>query len=429
MNSYLNEIPPLFIQLLLTTFFSFLLGLEQRKHYPQEKEQLTFGTARTFTFIGLLGFVLLIADSSTQGLYPGGGLILGLLLGVFYYFKIKVQNHFGLTTILLALLTYVIPLLVITQPHWLTMVIFIVVLLLVEAKENIGTFSQKVDRNEFLTLAKFILIAGVILPIVPDRQIFSFLNLSPYKVWLAIVVISGISYLSYLLRKFVFPQAGLLLTGVLGGLYSSTATTIILARKSKEAVGAYRQYAAAIIVATAMMFLRIYILLFIFNRTVGVKTASWFALLFLLTLGVAYFLYRGSRVEPPPSLKTDNFLEDKNPLEFKVAIVFALLYIFFSIITQYTLQHFGNQGLKILSFVVGFTDIDPFLLNLFQGKYNVTPLLIGLATFQAIASNNVLKLGYGIGLGNRQMRKYLILGFGVIIMANFVVIALMHMIG
>lgn len=170
-------------------------------------------------------------------------------------------------------------------------------------------------------------------------------------------------------------------------------------------------------------------LLLIFNRAVGIKTAVWFALLFLLSLGVAYFLYRGFRAEQQPVESTENILEDKNPLEFKVAIIFALLYIFFSFVTQYTLQHFGTQGLNVLSFVVGFTDIDPFLLNLFQGKYNVTPLLIGLATFQAIASNNVLKLGYGLGLGHRQLVKYLVQGFGVIIIANIAVIIFLHIFG
>jgi uncharacterized membrane protein (DUF4010 family) len=303
-----------------------------------------------------------------------------------------------------------------------------VVLLMAESKKSFGEFSEKIDREEFITLAKFILIAGIILPIVPDQQVSTFLNLSPYKVWLAIVVISAISYLSYLLRKFVFPQAGLLLTGVLGGLYSSTATTIILARKSKKNEGHFRESAAAIILATAMMFLRIYLLLFIFNREVGIKTGWWFLLLFLSSLATAYFLYRKDRSKAS-ALPAENILEDRNPLEFKVALLFAGLYIFFSFVTQYTLNHFGSRGLHVLSFVVGFTDIDPFLLNLFQGKYNVTTLMIGLATFQAIVSNNVLKLSYGMLLGHRQMVKYLIQGFGFIIIVNAAVIVFMHILG
>ena len=178
-----------------------------------------------------------------------------------------------------------------------------------------------------------------------------------------------------------------------------------------------------------MMFLRLYVLLIIFNQAVGLLTGPWFAILFIISLAMAYFIYRGNNSSEKPLIVSDNILEDKNPLEFKVAIIFASLYVFFSVITEYTLLHFGNQGLHVLSFVVGFTDIDPFLLNLFQGKYNVSALLIGIATFQAIASNNILKLIYGISLGHKRLTKYLAQGFGMIIIANIIVVVLMHVLG
>jgi len=427
MNEFIQEIPPLFIQFLLTAAFSFILGLDQRKQHPENEEMFTFGTDRTFIFIGLLGFVLLVADPLGKYIFLVGGLALCVLLGIFYYQKIRIQNNFGLTTVLLALLTYTIPLVVITQPSWFTLLFFVLVLILSESKGAIIGFSRKVERSEFITLAKFIIIAGIILPALPDKQITTYLNLSPYKVWLAIVVISGISYLSYILRKFVFPDAGLLLTGLFGGLYSSTATTVILARKSKESDSNQREHAAAIIIATAMMFLRIYILILIFNRPVGIKTSPWFILMFLISLATAYFIYTGFK-KPEKSVVAKNILEDKNPLEFKIAIVFALLYIFFSFVTQYTLQNFGTGGLNVLSFAVGFTDIDPFLLNLFQGKYEITQLLIGMATFQAIISNNILKMFYARTLGSKNMRTYIFQGFGIILIANLCVILILHLI-
>jgi len=428
MTNFLQEIPELFIQFVITAVFSFILGLEQQKRYSEKEEELTFGTYRTFVFIGLLGFILLVSQPVEMNFYLGGGLILSLFLGIFYFQKTKFQNNYGLTTVMLALLTYTLPLLVVTQPNWLTLLVFVLVLILIESKDKIRDFSQKVDRAEFITLAKFIIIAGIILPALPDKQIFTFLNLSPYKVWLAIVVISGISYLSYILRKFVFPDAGLLLTGVFGGLYSSTASTIILARKSKETDSNYREYAAAIIIATAMMFLRIYILLLIFNPPVGVLTAPWFIIMFLISLGTAYFLYATFKKTKQSAAVTKNILEDKNPLEFKIAVVFALLYVFFSFVTQYTIENFGTQGLNILSFIVGFTDIDPFLLNLFQGKYEVTQLLVATATFQAILSNNILKMFYAKTLGNKLLGKYIFQGFGIIIIANICVVLILHFI-
>ena len=138
------------------------------------------------------------------------------------------------------------------------------------------------------------------------------------------------------------------------------------------------------------------------------------------------FFIQSSKKTKKSAALTKNILEDKNPLEFKVAVVFALLYVFFSFVTQYTLQNFGTQGLNILSFIVGFTDIDPFLLNLFQGKYEVTQLLIGMATFQAILSNNILRMIYAKTLGHQLLGKYVLQGFGVIIVANILVVFVLH---
>ena len=424
----MQGVPSLLIQFLLTVIFSFILGLEQRRQYTDKDEELTFGTDRTFVFIGLLGFVLFIAEPGNIYPYMAGGIILTVLLGIFYYQKIKTQNKFGLTTILLALLTYVFPMLIITQPRWFTLLFFVIVLILTESKGIIGVFSEKIDRSEFTTVAKFIIMAGIILPSLPDKQVISFLNLSPYKVWLAIVVISAISYLSYILRKFIFPNAGILLTSLLGGLYSSTATTIILARKSNEPDANLREHAAAIIIATAMMFLRIYILLLIFNFAIGLTVTPWFIILFFISLGTAYYIYTGFKPFKLTGSVSNNILEDKNPLEFKVAVIFALLYVFFSFITQYTLQNYGAQGLNILSYIVGFTDIDPFLLNLFQGKYNVGDMVIGMATLQAIVSNNILKMVYARSLTSRKMAGYIYQGFGIIILANIIIIIIMHLI-
>ena len=175
-----------------------------------------------------------------------------------------------------------------------------------------------------------------------------------------------------------------------------------------------------------MMFLRIYILLLIFNLSVSISTTPWFVAMFLISLGTAYYIYTGFKPFKISNSVTFNILEDKNPLEFKVAIVFAMLYVFFSFVTQYTLQNYGERGLNILSYIVGFTDIDPFLLNLFQGKYNVSELIIGLATLQAIVSNNILKMFYARTMGSRKMAGYIYRGFGIIITANILIILVMH---
>lgn len=101
-----------------------------------------------------------------------------------------------------------------------------------ELKHTFTELAQRMKNDEMITLAKFLAISGIILPMLPNENLIPDINLTPYTVWLATVVVSGISYLSYLLRRYVFHESGILVSGIIGGLYSSTATISVLARKT-----------------------------------------------------------------------------------------------------------------------------------------------------------------------------------------------------
>ena len=419
----LDNIPQDFLNFLLTALFALLIGLEQRRHHEQERIRYMFGTDRTFALIGVLGFVLYFLDKERMLFFGIGGLTLSLFLAIAYAGKIWKEGQFGMTSVLIALITYCLAPLIYTQPPWLVLLILITVLILAEIKENLIAFSEKFDKNEFITLAKFIAIAGVILPLTPQNQVIPGLELTPYKFWLAVVAVSAISYASYLLKKFAFPEAGLFLTGVLGGLYSSTATTFSLAGKTKTAGYPPALTASAILIATAMMYLRILALAFLFNAPLGKKLLLPFLVLSLLTAAVSTFFYFQNRDKEARHGEptTEN---QPNPLEFRTALLFAFLFVFFAALTHYVLKFYGSNGLTVLSFVVGVTDIDPFLLNLFQGKQAVAEHLAVMATIQATISNSFLKAVYGAILGTPAMRRYLWMGFGAVIMLSFVILML-----
>ncbi len=412
----LQHIPVNLINFVLVTLLSLIIGLEQSRLLHVKDDRKLFGTDRTFTFIGILGFVLYIIQPETLYLYMGGGLVLSVMLGLYYHNKLKNLNKYGMTTIMIALLTYCIAPLIITQPKWLAILIIVTVLIFTEMKERFNLLSQKFDSDEFITLGKFLVIAGVVLPVVPNEPFVPYLSLTPYKIWLAVVVISSISYISYLLKKFIFKDSGIIISGILGGLYSSTATTFIIARKSKEATANEYRYAAAIVFATVMMYLRILIIMFIFNPELGYKLLPAFLTMILVSTltGIGIFFFRKKTESTDVNKTTD----DKNPLEFKVAIIFTLLYIVFTIITYYTIAYFGVKGLNLLSFIVGTTDIDPFLINLFQGGFSVSINVIAIATLQSIISNNILKTIYAVVLSNKKIIKPIIIGFAIIIITN-----------
>ncbi len=419
----IGTIPENLINFTLVAVFSLLIGLSQRRIHSLSNEVAhTFGTDRTFTFIGILGFILYLLGGPSAYLFMGGGLVLAMVMGISYYYHIRDLKDFGATTIFVALITYCLGPLILTQPQWLVLLIVVTVLILTEMKDTFVNISQKFDRYEFITLAKFLIIAGVILPILPDGPILKGLSLTPYKIWLAIVVISSISYCSYLLKKFIFPNASIILAGILGGLYSSTATTIILAKKSRKEPQHIQQYMAGIIFATAVMYLRILILILIFSQPLFGAVWLYFIGLFLFTviIGLVILYYKNKSVASfDQELQTD-----KNPLEFKVALIFTAMYIAFTFVTFEVLNRYGTPGLNVLSFVVGLTDIDPFLINLFQGKFGTPVNAVMVATFQAIISNNALKMVYGTFFAGKQARIYLIPGFLLIIALTIVVIFL-----
>ena len=277
------------------------------------------------------------------------------------------------------------------------------------------------------TLAKFLAISGIILPMLPDENLIPGINLTPYSIWLATVVVSGISYLSYLLRRYVFHESGILVSGIIGGLYSSTATISVMARKSRTAApGEAPEYVAAMLMAVSMMFLRFLILIGIFSRETLASIYPYLLGMSLLSAGVAWYLHRK---RPAPVEGQVEAEDSSNPLEFKVALIFALLFVVFTVVTHYTLVYAGTGGLTALSFVSGLSDITPFILNLLQGTGNIPVEVIAACSLQAIVSNIAVNLCYALFFAGRRspLRRWLLVGFGGVIAANVVVLAVFYL--
>lgn len=412
-----NYIPEEFIKFSLVLVFSMLIGLEQRRHHIHEDDDILFGTDRTFTFIGLLAYVLFIADTIYFIPFLAGFIMIGVFLGIQYQKKISQTGKYGLTSVILALLTYCIPIMVFTQPIWLVLSFIVAILIITELKSHLISISKKASEEEFITLAKFITFAGIILPLLPEENISDHISVSPYHLWLAIVVVSGISYASYLFKKFVFPNSGIFITGLLGGIYSSTATTVILARKDKEESKG-KETVSAIIISNGMMYLRILMLAFIFNQEVAIILLLPFSVMFFITLGLSKLTIGTVSINNDENSTLSENNLGKNPLEFKTASVFGLLFVFFALVTDFVLKNYGSSGVSNLAFIVGVTDIDPFLLNILQQKTGIEVITITLAIINATNSNNLLKMIYAVSLCSNNIRKSLIINFSILVISG-----------
>lgn len=421
MEKLYQYLPEELVTFILVTVFSLLIGLSLRRiSLKREGETTLFGTDRTFTFIGILGYLLYILDPVDYRLFMGGGAVLGVLLALNYYVKQAQFHVFGVTTIVIALITYCIAPIVATQPSWFYVMVIVTVLLFTELKHTFTELAQRMKNDEMITLAKFLAISGIILPMLPNENLIPDVNLTPYGIWLATVVVSGISYLSYLLKRYVFRESGILVSGIVGGLYSSTATISVLARKSRKASPQEApEYVAAMLLAVSMMFLRFLILIGIFSVATLTVIYPYLLIMSAVSAGAAWFLHSKWK-RPAVSGTTDEDEDGSNPLEFKVALIFAVLFVVFTIATHYTLIYAGKGGLTLLSFVSGFSDITPFILNLLQGTGSVPVSLITACSMQAIVSNIAVNMCYALFFSGKKssLRSWILGGFGCVIVAN-----------
>jgi uncharacterized membrane protein (DUF4010 family) len=236
-------------------------------------------------------------------------------------------------------------------------------------------------------------------------------------VWLVVVAVSSISYASYLLQVWAKGVGGVLVSAMLGGAYSSTVTTVVLARRAREQSRPH-PYSGAMLVASGVMYLRLLALLGLFNR----QLVHRFGLPFLLlsAAGVAGG-YLWSRRPDEGGQKTEQPLLPKNPLDLGAALLFAAIFVAMLFATHFAVLHLGRAGLYGLAAIMGVTDVDPFILSLAESSSTFTsPTLAGGAIVIAAASNNLVKGIYAYSFGDSNTGRQ-----GLILLALLALLGLL----
>jgi uncharacterized membrane protein (DUF4010 family) len=396
-NGLFDLVPRGVAQIVLVLILCFLIGLE-REEKKQVSEEYRFGGARTFPLLGLLGYALCLFSGGNI-LFPAVGFaVVGAFLWQSYKHKIESTSLAGMTTEISGLITYVIGALVWREQYWIATTLAVVGVLLLELKSALEALSKRVPGSEILTLAKFLLLTAVILPIVPNRTFGTF-DFNPFKVWLVVSAVSAISYGSYILQKRTRGRGGILLAALLGGAYSSTLTTVVLAKQSKDQAHPHL-YAGSMLVASGVMYLRLMALVGIFNRGLLHLLGLPFLLLGVMALIAGWLWTRMS--EPNANLSSKEILP-KNPLEISAALAFGAIFVAILWITHLALAYLGSAGLYSLAGIMGVSDVDPFILSLANSAGSLTPLLLaGNAIIIAAASNNLIKGIYAYSFGERR---------------------------
>jgi uncharacterized membrane protein (DUF4010 family) len=396
-NTLIQFIPKQGAEISLVLFLSFLIGLE-REEQKAASAQYRFGGVRTFPLLGLIGYAVSLFSAGSYLLPAVGLAVVGAFLWQSYRYKLEHDALAGMTTELSGLVTYVIGALVSREYYWIATTVAVLGVALLELKTALESFTKRVPYEEILTFTKFLVLSAVILPIVPNRTYGTF-GFNPFKTWLVVVAVSAISYGSYLLQVWTQGRGGVLLSAVLGGAYSSTLTTVVLAKRAREQSRPHL-YSGAMLVASGVMYLRLLALLGIFNRQLFHRLGLPFLLLAAAALLVGWVWMRrpdqgGTKAEQP--------LQPKNPLELGAAFLFAGLFVGMLFITHFALLRLGRAGLYALAGVMGVTDVDPFILSLAESGSTLTPVtLAGGAIVIAAASNNLIKGVYAYSFGDRS---------------------------
>lgn len=397
MDTLVSLLPPEVFGFVLALGLSLLIGFEREEHEPEG-----IGGVRTFPIIGLGGFLLIAAFPDSVIPFSLGLVVMGGLVALSHWHGIQLGEP-GITTEAAALLTFTIGGCAAKGLYWLAIATGVIAVILLQEKHLLEGLATRLPRAELSTLLRFLLLTAVILPLVPNREFTPF-EINPLKIWLIVVAVSGVSYVSYLLRMWWGEERGLLFAGILGGAYSSTVTTVVLARQSKTQLGCGPNFAGAIIAATGVMYVRLWILLLLFAPPLAQRLTVLFWVMGSVATAVGVLLTRRS-VAADPACQSDSTSGrgDGNPLELTSAFTFSVIFVAVLIATRFVAERFGSTGVLVMAAIMGAADVDPFILGLTQTVGSGLSLdTAALAVVIAAAVNNLMKGFYAIIFGTRR---------------------------
>ncbi len=407
-----GSMPPEWAHVLFVLFLSFLIGLEREERKDRDGHY-SFGGVRTFPLIGLIGYSM--SELSGGDLLPQaiGFAVVGGFLMISYWHKLTTSSSSGVTSEMSGLATYLVGAFVYHEMFWIATALTVSSLLLLELKEGLESLAKRIESTDILTFAKFLFLSAVILPLLPDVPYTPF-QINPFKTWVVVVAVSGVSYGSYVLQRLTREKGSVILAALLGGAYSSTVATVALARRSKDQEQPHL-FSGGMLIASGVMYLRLAVLLALFNQALMEKLAIPFVVLAIIAMAAGWIW---SRRSDAIALKAGQAVEPKNPLEIRAALFFALLFVGMLVATHLAVTYLGRSGVYTLAAIMGVTDVDPFIMGLTQSAPLMTPLHVASdGILIAAASNNVIKGIYAYALSSRKtgvQSLVLLLGLAVL---------------
>jgi len=396
----------------LALLVGLLMGLE-REHRRHERETAHFAGVRTFPLIALLGCTaaMLSAHGQTWLFAVGFAGLSALILAV--YAVSAYRGDPGMTTEVAALLVYLIGGLIYWDQIWLAVALGVAATALLALRPPLHELAARIEREDIYATLKFAVVSAVILPLLPDRAYGPLQVLNPFRMWLMVVFISAVSFSGYVAIKLLGPRRGIGLTGLLGGLVSSTAVTLSFSQRSREAPALAGHFALGIIVASMTMYPRMALEILAFNPVLAGQVWLFMALLTVLSAGGGLYLWRVVR----------HWEEEDagfaNPFRIGPAIQFGLLFGTVLLATKAAQVALGDTGVYVASFLAGLTGVDPIALSMAQLAGEAVAYEVAVrAVLLAAAANTLAKGGLTLALGAPPLRRQALPLLGLLTLAG-----------
>jgi uncharacterized membrane protein (DUF4010 family) len=407
----------LFYRFGVALFIGILVGMQRQYAEDLDEGEIpAFAGVRTFALLGLVGATAALAADTLNFPWAFVGIILPVVVLITVaYVMISRRGDPGMTTEVAAVLVMLAGALAYWDQAALAVALGVTTFVLLSLKLELHRFAERITREDIQATLKFAVITAIVLPVLPNEPVWDqppFDVLNPYRVWLIVVLISGISFLGYVLIKLVGSRRGISLTGILGGLASSTATTLSFAQRSSKNAELGRPFALAILLAWTIMFGRILVAVAAVHAPL--LRVIWLPVVAAAAAGLAYcaYLYFG-----PHEGKDEEDVHIANPFELGPALTFGLLYGVILLLARAAEFYFGDTGVYISGVVSGLADVDAITLSMAQltGTGTLDPLVAARTIILAAMSNTVVKGGIVLSSGSASLRRAILPGFLLIL--------------
>ncbi len=392
-------------QLLVSSGLGAFIGLQFRKNAEQGKYTKTsVAGLRTCIILCLFGWITTLLSQHYESMIILSTAFVAALIGISYWYSIHKLKKPGITSELLLMMVFLMGILVGINQINLAVILTIIMSIVSTGKGYLYQVSDKFNQIEIIDTVKFAIIIFLILPILPNRSLDAWGIFNPAEVWTMVILVSGIGFVGYMASKFIKKKSSIIVTGLVGGLISSTAVTTNMALQSKKQENMIDYYAISILLGSGMMYARVLLATAVINPELCRSLVVPLGAMILFTALSSLIMWKRSK-ESTPKLKQE--LEVETPLSLIPAFKFSLIYVAILALITFANQYLGSKGIYISALFSGIADVDAITLSLSQLSSELSisssAALIGITI--AVISNTWVKILYVAFIGSNKLLK------------------------